>query len=159
MVKNLPPTQKTQVWSLSWEDPLEKGMATYSSILAWRIPWTEEPGRLQSTGSQRAGHEWATNTLTLLFFHWPLLTQCNFAWLDWERGKSRLRRRDFSTVKSSDWNRRHHPKRRHWESSGLGQEFKQIVNGALGNTKEILVLSSPWEDFGWGNAQIFFYRK
>ena len=44
--------QKTQVWSLGWEDPLEKGMATHCSILAWRIPWTEEPGGLQSTGLQ-----------------------------------------------------------------------------------------------------------
>ena len=57
MVKNLPPVQETLVQSLGWEDPLEKGMATHSSILAWRIPWTEEPGRLQSMGSQRVGHD------------------------------------------------------------------------------------------------------
>ena len=57
MVKNLPAMQETQVWSLSWKDPLEKGMATQSSILAWRIPWTEEPGSLQSTGLQRVGHD------------------------------------------------------------------------------------------------------
>ena len=48
---------------LGWEDPMEKWMATLSSILAWRIPWTEEPGGLQSTGSQRVRHDWATNTL------------------------------------------------------------------------------------------------
>ena len=48
------------VRSLVWEDPLEEGMATHSSILAWRIPWTEEPGRLQSTGLQRVGHHWVT---------------------------------------------------------------------------------------------------
>ena len=48
---------KTQVQSLGWEDPLEKGMAIHSSILAWRIPWTEEPGRLQSKGLQRVGHD------------------------------------------------------------------------------------------------------
>ena len=52
LVKNLPAVQETWVWSLEWEDPLEKKMATHSSILAWRIPWTEEPGRLQSMGSQ-----------------------------------------------------------------------------------------------------------
>ena len=52
-VKNLPAMQETWVQSLGWEDLLEKGMATHSSILAWRIPWTEEPGGLQSTGSQR----------------------------------------------------------------------------------------------------------
>ena len=54
--------QETQIWSLSQEDPLEKGTATHSIILAGRIPWTEEPGRLQSTGSQRVEHDWATFT-------------------------------------------------------------------------------------------------
>ena len=56
-VKNLPAMQETWVQSLDWEDPLEKGMATYSGILAWRIPWTEEPGGLQSMASQRVGHD------------------------------------------------------------------------------------------------------
>ena len=59
-VKNLPAMQETQetwVHSLGWEDPLEEGMATYSSILAWRIPWTEEPGGLQPKGSQRVRHD------------------------------------------------------------------------------------------------------
>ena len=53
MVKNLPAVWETQVPSLGWENPLEEGLATHSSILAWRIPWTEELGGLQSTGSQR----------------------------------------------------------------------------------------------------------
>ena len=56
MVKNLPTMQETWVRSLGQEDPLEKGMATNSSILAWRIPWTEEPGELQSMESQGVGH-------------------------------------------------------------------------------------------------------
>ena len=56
MVKHLPAVQETQVRSLGWEDPLEEEMATHSSTLAWKIPWTEEPGRLQSMGSQRVGH-------------------------------------------------------------------------------------------------------
>ena len=56
MVKNLPAVQETQVRSLGQEDPLEKEMATHSSILAWRIPWTEEPGGLQSMRLQRVGH-------------------------------------------------------------------------------------------------------
>ena len=56
-VKNLPAMQVTQVGSLGWEDPLEEETATHSSILAWEIPWTEESGRLQSTGSQRVGHD------------------------------------------------------------------------------------------------------
>ena len=57
IVKNLPMMQETRVQSLGWEDPLEKGMTIRSSILAWRIPWTEEPGGLQSRGSQRVGHD------------------------------------------------------------------------------------------------------
>ena len=56
MVKNLPSMQETWVGFLGQEDPLEKGMITHSSILAWKIPWTEEPGGLQSLGSQRVGH-------------------------------------------------------------------------------------------------------
>ena len=68
-VKNLPAVQETQVRFLSREDPLEKEMATHSSVLAWRIPWTEEPGRLQSMGSQRVGHNWATNTFTLTWIY------------------------------------------------------------------------------------------
>ena len=55
-VKNPPAVQETQVQSLGWEDPLEEGMATHSSILAWKIPWTEEPRGLQSMRSQRVGH-------------------------------------------------------------------------------------------------------
>ena len=56
-VKSMPAMQETQVRSLSWEDPLEKEMATHSSILAGEIPWTEEPDGLQSVGSQRVGHD------------------------------------------------------------------------------------------------------
>ena len=60
MVKRLSTVQETWVRSLGWEDPLEKEMAIHSSTLAWKIPWTEEPGRLQSRGLQRVGHDWAT---------------------------------------------------------------------------------------------------
>ena len=63
MVKNLLAMWETWVWSLGQEDPLEKGMATHSSLLAWRIPWTEDPGELQSMGSQRVGPDWATDTV------------------------------------------------------------------------------------------------
>ena len=61
MIKRLPAMWETRVWSLGWEDPLEKEIATHSSILAWRIPWTEKPGGLQSMGSQRVVHDWATS--------------------------------------------------------------------------------------------------
>ena len=56
-VKNPPAMQETQVLSLGWEDPLEKEMAIHSRTIAWKIPWTEEPGRLQSMESQRVGHD------------------------------------------------------------------------------------------------------
>ena len=61
MVKCLPAMWETQVWPLGWEDPLEKEMETHSSTFAWKIPWTEEPGRLQSMGSQRVGRNWVTS--------------------------------------------------------------------------------------------------
>ena len=67
MVKNLPAMRETWVWSLGCEDPLEESMANHSSILAWRISWTEEPDRLQSMGLQRAGQDWATNTFSFHF--------------------------------------------------------------------------------------------
>ena len=57
MVKNLPAMQEIWVQFLRWEDPLEKGLATHSSILSWRIPWTEEPGGVRSMGLQRVGHD------------------------------------------------------------------------------------------------------
>ena len=61
MVKHLPAKQETQVQSLGWEDPLKKEMAIYPSILAWKTPWMEEPGRLQSMWSQRVGHDFTFN--------------------------------------------------------------------------------------------------
>ena len=71
MVKNLPAMRETQIQFLGQEDPLEKGMATHSSILVWRIPWTEEPGRLQSIGLQRVGHDCVTNTFTFMLDRVP----------------------------------------------------------------------------------------
>ena len=61
MVKHLPAMQETQVQSLGWEDPLEKEMATHSSTLVWKTPWTEGPDRLQFMELQRVGHDWATS--------------------------------------------------------------------------------------------------
>ena len=73
-VKNLLAMWETQVWSLGQEDPLEKGMATHSSILASRIPWTDGPGMLQSMESQRISHYLATNTFTLTMHCWCYLS-------------------------------------------------------------------------------------
>ena len=66
-VKSPPAVQETRVWSLGQEDPLNKEMATHSSILAWKIPWTEKPGRLQSMSSQRVRHDWATSLYDLKY--------------------------------------------------------------------------------------------
>ena len=68
LVMNFPTMWETQVQSLGQEDPPEKGMATHSSILAWRIPWTEEPGELQSMGSQRVRLDWVTETFTFFSY-------------------------------------------------------------------------------------------
>ena len=73
-LKRLPAVPETWVQSLGREDPLEKEMATHSSVLAWRIPWTEELGRLQSMGLQRVGHDWTTSLSAL---NWTLLLLCN----------------------------------------------------------------------------------
>ena len=83
-VKRLPTMRETQVRSLGQEDPLEKEMTTHSSTLAWKIPWTEKPGRLQSMGSQRVGHDWAT---FLPFLSFPSsLTTANPALCSGEAG-------------------------------------------------------------------------
>ena len=87
MVKNLLAMQETRVQSLSWEDPPEKGMAVHSSILAWRIPWTEEPGGLQSMGLQMVRHEWATNTTTIkispeFYLLIPLILNWTLLWFE-----------------------------------------------------------------------------
>ena len=65
LVKNLPAVQETWVLFLGWDDPLEKEIATHSSIIAWEIPWMGDPGNLQSMGSQRIGHDWATSLYLL----------------------------------------------------------------------------------------------
>ena len=77
-VKNLTAMWETWVWSLGWQDLLEEGMATYSSILTWRIPWTKEPGKLQSIGLPRVGHSWATkHSGSLSWSHiWALEGKC-----------------------------------------------------------------------------------
>ena len=69
MVKNRPAMWEAWVWSLGGEDPLEKGTATHSGILTWRIPWIEEPGGLQSMRPQRFGHDWATCTFTFVILN------------------------------------------------------------------------------------------
>ena len=69
-VKRLSTMRESQVLSLGWEDPLEKEMAIHSRTIAWKIPWTEEPGRLQPMGSQRVRHDWATSLSFSLYIYW-----------------------------------------------------------------------------------------
>ena len=73
MVKKLPEMHETRVWSMGQENPLEKGMATHSSILAWRIPWTEEPGRLRSPWGHKESDMTEQPTLSLSYFIWITL--------------------------------------------------------------------------------------
>ena len=81
-VKRLPALQETWVWSLGQKHPLEKEMSTYSSTLAWKIPWMEVPGRLQSIGLQRVGHDWTTS-LSLSFIHFTSFFQdSSCKWLE-----------------------------------------------------------------------------
>ena len=77
-VKTLPAMQETQVQSLFWDNPVEKGMATHTSILAWKTSWTEEHGGRQSMGSQRVGHDWATNAFIWLQIPANLVTVLDF---------------------------------------------------------------------------------
>ena len=76
-VKSLPAMQETQVWSLGREDPLEQGLAAHSSILAWGIPWAEEPAGLWSVGSQRVRHDYVTDMFTLIAYTAKKLSGCN----------------------------------------------------------------------------------
>ena len=90
MVKHLTTMQETQVQSLGWEDLVEKEMATHSSTLAWKIPWMEEHGRLQSMGSQRVGHDWATSlSFTFTLKGWVKKHNCHHK-LWWRHDPSRL---------------------------------------------------------------------
>ena len=145
--------QETWVWSLSWEDPLEEKMATHYSILAWKIPWTEELGRLQSTGSQRVRHDWAwmqkKESLRMLghisFYpvciHIPKITKLAFHWSSHQNAMRDCRPfvrpapwmgDNFSETSSSDWKVKFH-------GDGKPRWFKfQAVS---------LPLPSPWEEY------------
>ena len=102
-----------QVWSLGWEDPLEKGMAILSSILSWRIPWTKEPGGLQSMGSQRVGHDWVANTHTHTHtsFFGSLATSFTtwetFPWVILNAPVNTATPKEPETLFSSHWHTRH----------------------------------------------------
>ena len=93
MVKNLPAVQEIWVWSLGWEDPLEKGMGTHSSILSWRVPWTEEPSELRPMGSKRIGHNWVTNTHNAFIVCPVFRSQSDISHYTWGEEKLDLERK------------------------------------------------------------------
>ena len=90
-VKSLPSMRETWVRSLGWKDPLEKEMATHSSILTWKIPWREEPARLQSMGSQRVGHDWVTSVSS--FLRYKLAKTVHIVWTSIKRADVKERDR------------------------------------------------------------------
>ena len=100
MVKNPPSVQQIQVHSLGQEDPLDKGMATHSSILAWKIPWTEEPCRVQSMGSQRVGHD-LNNSNVLVYMHKFLENHFKYS-TEYVKQISNLT--EFPNLNHSSWN-------------------------------------------------------
>ena len=138
MVKNLPEMQETQVWSLGQEDPLEKGMATHSSILAWRVPWTEEPGGLQPVGSQRVRHNWATNNFTFIGSY--IFQVVKWQKINSEQLKKKKRKNLWATGSSSNSLIRHLER-----SPGGGhsnpQQYSCLENP---NGQRSLVDCSPW---------------
>ena len=93
--------QETWVWPLVWDHPLEEGMATHSSILAWRIPWTEEPGGLQSIGSQKDRHDWATKHSTVF----QLWTHTSITCCSVYHNLKKYFKLDFSFSSANSWSR------------------------------------------------------
>ena len=120
-VKRLPAVRETWVQSLGWEDPLEKQMATHSSTLAWRIPWMEEPGGLQSMGSQRVGHHWATSLSLEL-------------WLDFNKHTEHDLKNECGCKESISvwWGSKDPPARNCWAFQGL----RELVGQQLGEQGE-----------------------
>ena len=128
-VKNLPAMRETWVWSLGWKEPLEKGKATLSSILAWRNPWTEKPGSLQSIGLQRVEHDWRDLTHAHIFF---------ISLLRWRSGKEfayQCRWGEFKPwVTKIPWRRARQPTPVFWPGKLHGQ--KSLVGYSPWGCKE-----------------------
>ena len=138
MVKHLPTMRDTWVQSLGQEDLLEKEMVTHSSILAWKIPWTKKPGRLQAMGSQRVGHDWATSLLLSFTF----VCQLYFKKKGREEGRVEVVERKECLMREVYWerwnscinfNRTTH---NHWPSSCCGLKSQcgpEGMSGAVGS--------------------------
>ena len=97
-VKHLPAMWETWVPPLGGEDPMEKEMATHSNTLAWKIPWMEEPGRLQSTGSQRVGHDWITSLSLSKVLQWFKATILFCSYILWVRDSNRVQWRQLVSI-------------------------------------------------------------
>ena len=152
-VKHLPAMWETRVWSLCWEDPLKKETATHSSILAWRIPWTEQPGRLQSMGLQRVGHDWATSLNFSPNYYLVIVPEFYYYFKNssskWNQGTLSYSRKSSSTFKGSEgtWM---HLKRwlaqlqltLFWSVEG---HFKNYISINIIKYIFILIVRSEWE--------------
>ena len=151
--RNLPAMQEIWVQSLGWEDPLEKGMATDSSILAWRVPWTEEPGGLLFMWSQRVGHDWVTNRHThpetWVRFSCPCFGQKA---ADWESRLSECRVQGHLGLPSSSqvawWLKTKQNKKPAGLIPGLGKSLA----GGNGNPLQYCCLENPMDTRVWRAA-------
>ena len=145
MVKSLPEVWETWIWSLGREDPLEKEMATHSSILVWKIPWMEEPGELQSMGSPRVRHDWATS---LSLYATGLFTEKLYGndHLPYDTVQRGTAQRDGLTIHLVS-----QPKFRisemawRWlESLGLGKSMFSILEKTTATHSSVLAWRIPW---------------
>ena len=136
-----------QLWSLGWEDPLKEGMAVHFRILAWKIPWTEEPGGLQSIGLQKVGHDWVTEHACVFLSEAPILGPPDV--------KSRLIRKDFDAGKGWRQEKGTTEDEMVWWHHWLdGHEFEQALGDGEGQRS--LANYSPWgrkesDDLATGN--------
>ena len=144
MVKNPPTMWETWIRSLGWEDPLKEVMATHSSILAWRIPWTEQPGRLQSMGSQRVKHNWATQHTLIIYPN---------------KNRKELRERNWHMPEAEKWEGKTVHRQKHTEHEG--QEGLSVNKG--GNPGEARLLAAlphlgVWQILAWTRTSAFMPR-
>ena len=146
-------TQEMRVWSLGVEDPLEKEMATHSSILAWRIPWTEEPGRLQTKVSHRIGHNWACmhrlNPASYSILHWGVNQKvgCFFFLFASLRDLSHPHMTTGKTIAFT---------RRTFVGKVMSPLFNMLSSAAIHGVSKSWTRLSDWTELNWGWSKLFF---
>ena len=154
-VKRLPAMQGTWVLSLGWEDPLEKEMAIHSSIFAWKIPWMEEPGRLQSMGLQRVRHDWTTSSE--FFFFWMVSQKpSKKKWQTWAfQGEldslGRWNKMIFQ-MEETEWSRRYWEETHSWLGWIVEQRSQEMILERNQTFEEVLM------HFEQKNLESVFFR-